>query len=310
MPTKILKKLAPLEGVIPGETATLDLPIGPRYHKIMLTAVVKGPTGAPPKLSDILGLIKIQVNGKTQREFTADELDALNTRNGAEFGVEVTNLTTPGDPLGNADKAQFRIPILFAEPFRKSYAAGEMMAWPTRWPNGATLGTFQISVKVPDTSGTSLHSISAVATIDNVLGTLDANGNPIFNISKWTRQTVIYTAAGELFLVNLPKRDLYQQMNFFTQSGDAISHIKIVRDGEDILDVDTDVNNRDLIEYGLNAAAESADRLDVVFDRDDLPDSALPMNGVREFQVIPTLAAAAASNKAITLITQLYGPRD
>jgi hypothetical protein len=310
MPTKILRKLPPLEGVAPGEKATLDLPIGPTYHKILLVGTVDPASGAIAKLSDIMGLIKVLVNGKAQRTATAVEIDALNTLQGAEYAVQVENLDDPGDALANGEKARFTLPILLGEPFRKSYAAAEAMAWPTRWPNGATLGTFQIEVDIPATSGATAHNIVAYAVIDNKLGQLDAQGNPVFNISKWLRQTITYTASGERYIVNLPRRDLYQQLNFFTQSTDPISHIRIKRDGEEIIDVPKTVNDLDLIEFGLNASGLSDDRLDVVFDRDDLPDSALPMNGVREFEVVPTLAAAGATNKVITLITQLYGPRD
>lgn len=310
MPTKIFKKMPPFEGVVAGEKATLDLPIGPTYHKLLLVGTVKPKSDAVAKLSDIMGLIKVMVNGKAQREMTADELVALNLLNGSEYDVEIENLDDPGDTPAVGEKCKFSVAILFAETFRKSYAAGEMMAWPTVWPNGAKLGTFQVEVAIPATAGATLHSLVAYADIDNKLGQLDANGNPIFTISKWTRQTVLYSSAGERYLVNLPKRDLYQQMNFFCQSADPISHMKIKRDTEEILDVDKTVNDRDLIQYGLNPGGIVDGRFDVVFDRDDLPDSALPMNGVREFEVIPTLASASASTKAITLITQLYGPRD
>lgn len=308
--TKILKKMPPVEGVVPGEKATEDLPIGPRYYKFEIDATVKPDAGSVATVDDILGTIKLTVNGKTQREFTALELQALNVLNGAEFATKVFNITNPGNPLANGDTAKFRLPILLGEPFRKSYSAGEVMAWPTKWTNGATLGTFQIEFSIPDVTGYTLHDVKVYASIDSGLGSVDASGNPIFNISKWYRETIIYTAAGERYVVTLPKRDQYQQMNFFTQTGDPISHIKIKRDGEEILDVDKDVNDTDLERFGLNAAGISADRLDVVFDRDDLPDSALPMNGVREFEVILTLAAAAAANKSITLVRQAYGPRD
>ena len=308
--TKILKKMPPVEGVSPGEKATLDLPIGPRYFKFEVDATVKPDAGSVATVDDILGLIKISVNGKTQREFTALELNALNYLNGAEFKLKTFNITNPGNPLANGDTAKFRLCILLGEPFRKSYAASEVMAWPTRWSNGATLGTFQIEFSIPDVTDYTLHDIKVFATIDSGVGSVDAQGNPIFNISKWYRETVIYTAAGDRYLVTLPKRDLYQQMSFFTPSGDPISHIKIKRDGEEILDVDKDVIDTDLERFGLNPLAVSTDRLDVVFDRDDLPDSALPMNGVREFEVILTISNAAASNKSITLVRQTYGPRD
>jgi hypothetical protein len=309
MPTSILKKLAPVEGVIPGEKATVDLVIGPRYHNLILEATVKPPAGGIATMAMIMGLINILVNGKSQRQFTAGELSVLNPLNGAEFDVETYNVTDPGTALAADDTARFRVSILFGEPFRKSYAADKVMAWPTIWPGNVSLGTFQVEIEVPAVAGTTLHSIKAYAEMDGELGQVGDSG-PIFNVSKWWRQTVIYTAAGDRHITTLPKRDRYQSMHFFTQAGDPISHIKIRRDGQDIIDVDKDVNDHNLVVRGINKLALSADRLDVIFDRDDLPDSALPMNGVSEFEVIITLAAAAAANKAITLITQVYGPRD
>lgn len=293
-----------------GETATLDLTPGPRYQNITLEGTVKPPSGGVATLAMIFGLIKVNINGKTQRQFTGTELSALNPLNGVEFDVEVYNVTDPGTTPAVDDTITYKATILFGEPFRKSYAADKVMSWPTAWPGGVNIGTFQVEVAVPSTTGATLHSINAYAEIDGQLGSVDDSGKPIFNVSKWWRQTVIYTAAGELYITTLPKRDQYQSMHFFTQSGDPISHIKIVRDGDVILDIPKSINDNNLVTRGINSAALSDNRLDVIFDRDDLPDSALNMNGVSEWQVIPTLSNAAAANKAITLITQAYGPRD
>lgn len=308
--TSLIKRLAPLQGVGMGQTATLDLTPGPRYQNLILEGTVKPPSGDTATLAMIFGLIKVNINGKTQRQFTGTELSALNPLNGVEFNVEVENVTDPGTAPAADDTIKYRVTILFGEPFRKSYAADKVMSWPTAWPGGINVGTFQVEVAVPTTTGATLHAITAYAEIDGELGALDGAGKPIFNISKWWRQTIIYTAAGELYITTLPKRDQYQSMHFFSQSADPITNVKIVRDGDVILDVPKKINDYNLVTRGINSAAISADRLDVIFDRDDLPDSALQMNGVSEWQVILTLASAAASNKAITLITQAYGPRD
>lgn len=308
--------MPPMEGVVPGEKATLDLPTGPRYHKFICEGTVKPDGATVATVDDIFGTFKLYVNGKAQREFTVLELAALNLLNGAEFAVQVENLDNPGNPLAAGDKARFRVSILLGEPFRKSYAAGEIMAWPTRWVNSADgkivaeLNSFQLEISVPNVTDYTLHDIKIFATIDSRGGNFDNNGLPLFNISKWYRETITYTASGDRYLTNLPKRDTYQQMNFFSQVGDTISAIKVKRDGEEIIDVPKRINDHDLTDYGLNGDALSDDRFDVVFDRDDLPDSAMPMNGVREFEVILTLDAAAAANKVITLVRQVYGPRD
>jgi hypothetical protein len=310
MPTSILKKLAPFEGVSPGEKATLDLVIGPRYQNIILEGTVTPDAGETATIAHIMGLINIMVNGKSQRQFTATELSELNPLNGAEFDVETENITNPGNPLGNGDEARFRVTLLFGEPFRKSYAADKVMSWPTTWPGNVNLGTFQIEVAIPDVAGATGHDLKAYGEFDGQLGVLDAGGKPIFNISKWWRQTVIYTGAGDRYITTLPKRDQYQSMHFFSQSGDPISHIKITRDGTVLYDLDKTINDNNLVNHGINPLALSDDRFDILFDRDDLPDSALVMNGVSEFEVILTIDNGAAANKSITLITQVYGPRD
>lgn len=310
MPTLLLKKTAPLEGVVAGEKATLDLPIGPRYNKVMFEATVKPAAAAVASLADIVGLIKLMIDGKTQREITATEMVALYLRYGAEFAVEVENLDDPGNPLAPGNKARFRFAMHFAEPWRKEYAADKVMSLPTRWTNGQALRTLQFEIAIPAVTDFTLHNLVAYASIDNVLGSTDDSGAPMLNLSKWYRETILYTAVGDRHIVTLPKRDLYQELNFFTQVGDPISHVKIKRDGEDILDVDKAVNDFDLVLHGINRDAIIDDRFDVIFDKDDLPNSALLMNGVREFEVILTLANAAAANKAITLLRQAYGPRD
>ena len=47
MANKFIIPLTPVVGVVPGQTATLDVPIGPRYHVIWLEAAVKKTSGSP-----------------------------------------------------------------------------------------------------------------------------------------------------------------------------------------------------------------------------------------------------------------------
>ena len=309
MPTKILKKLNPLEGVVAGEKATLDLGIGPTYHKALFEGIVKPKNTEVATLSHIFGTFEVLLDGKTQRQATAVELNALNALMGPEYAVEVSNLDSPGEALGNGEKARYRLPIMFAEPYRKSYAADQIMAWPTLWPGGVQLfETFQITVTVPNIDGATLHAISAYGSTENKLGLLDGNGAPLFNISKWRRENFTYTASGDRVLANLQKKHMVQSMHFFTQSEDPITNIKIKRENEDVIDVPKGINDLDLVQHGINEDALSADRLDVIFDRTDLPDEGLPLTGVKEFVVTPTFASAGAANKVVTLISQVYGP--
>jgi hypothetical protein len=305
---KIIQPLAPVVGVVPGQTATLDIPIGPRYHVIWLSGTVKRATVAPA-LTDIMGLLTVKINGKPVRTHTADELNQLNTLMGASFTARANNTPSAGAAT------TWNVPIFLAEPWRKSYSATESMAWPTSWPGGKKLATLQIEIAVPaipGTNATSEHAISAYAETDNVLGQVDSKGEPVFLLSKWNRLGVPYAGAGDLFITTLPRREIYQQISLFTQSGDPASAIKVKVEDRTIRETSKTLNDDTLVAREMNSAGISANRFDLVFDYDDLPSSALPMQYgdayVQDFQVIPTLSAANASNKIVTCIYQTYGP--
>jgi hypothetical protein len=77
--TPIRKPAPAFVGVVAGQVATLDLPIGKTYHAIYLAGTVKN-TGQPPAITDIFGPgpINVKRNGKIQRQHLVTELDALN----------------------------------------------------------------------------------------------------------------------------------------------------------------------------------------------------------------------------------------
>ena len=313
---KIIKQLPTVIGVVPGQVATSEVPIGPRVHVVWIEATVKK-TGAAPALTDILGLINVKLNGKVQRAMTAAELVALNEANGEDYKLRWQKSTDNGatfGALGNAaladgDTAKFQVPIYFAEPYRKEYKAADFGAWPTAWSNGTKLASFQIELSVPNVANTSLHSLSAWVELDKELGQV-VNGVPQFNITKWVRTSVGYTGAGELDITTLPRRDFLQSMHLFAQTADPITAVEVNVDNDQKRKVTKTQNDQALIGKGLNPAGLVASRFDVVFDYDDRPDSALNLNGVLDFLVKPTLASAAATTKTLTIISQSYGPPD
>ena len=313
---KIIKTLPTVIGVVAGQVATSEIPIGPRIHVVWAEAVVKK-TGAAPALSDILGLINVKVNGKVQRAMTATELVALNELNGDDYKLRWQKSTDNGATYGalgtpalaDGDTVKFQVPIYFAEPWRKEYKASDFGAWPTAWSNGAKLASFQIELTVPNVAGCSLHALSTWAEQDKVLGQV-VNGAPVFNITKWVRNSVPYTGAGELDITTLPRRDFLQALHLFAQTADPITAIEVNVDNDQKRKVTKTQNDQSLIGKNLNAAGILATRFDVVFDYDDRPDSALNLNGVLDFLVKPTLASAAAASKTITVISESYGPPD
>ncbi len=312
MANKFIIPLPPVVGVVPGQTATLDIPIGPRYHVLWLQGTVKR-TGVAPALTDIFGDLRVKINGKPVRTHTAAQINAINTLMGADFAYTVSGGSGGGGAPQAGDTCTFLLPLFLAEPWRKQYAETALMAWPTSWPGGSKLATFQLEMDTPNNANTSLHAITAFCESDNVLGMVDSKGNPVFTLSKWNRLAVPYTGGGDVYIVTLPKREIYQQISLFTNT-DTITHLKVKVDGTIITDADKSVNDVTLVAREMNLAALSTTRFDRVFDYDDDPKSALLMQfggaSVQDFQVIPTLSGGLGNPLIITVLYQTYGLPD
>jgi len=306
---KTLKPCNALNGVLPGQTATLDLAIGPRYHFLRLQIDVPAAVSYRALLGHCIGLINVKLGGNVQRSFTALELDALNTLESAYNAVSYYNVSDSNTTPADNKAARFILTIPFAQPWRKSYAATESFALPTVWADGSSVGTFQLELFIPAKVANMPDgmTIKAFAETDDAFGPVNAQNQPVRNIVRFERLVIPYSGAGEFSVTTLQKRDLVQSIHLF-QDTDAISSLKIEVDSSIKRDVTKIINDQALVERGMNKAGLSAQRFDLVFDASDLPTDALPLNGVRDFKVTPTMAAAAATNKVITLISQVYGP--
>jgi Viral coat protein P2 N-terminal domain len=321
---KIIKPCPPVVGVAFGQTATLDLPIGPRYHALWLKVVVTSAAGvtlstAQTYLDKLISLINIKVNGKVQRAHSAFELDSIQSSYGSCFAANAYSIDTAAKERAftapEAAKATaFYFPIFFCEPWRKSYAAQESMAWYTAWQDGSTLQSLQLEITMPvidaATFAATAPTITAYAETDTALGPLDANKKPVAAINKWLRNTVPYAAAGDLYIPTLPKRDVYLQISAFAT--DDITNMKVLADSRTVRDVPKVLNDQTLIGRDMNESAIVEKRADIVFDYSDLPTDGLVMQAgslqVNDFQVVLTMAAAVGG--AVTLISQVYGGID
>jgi hypothetical protein len=319
MVSKIIEPALPVNGVTPGQTATLDIPIGPRYHIIWLIATVKRPTTAP-KLADVLSGIRVKINGNIQRSFLATELDALNTLMDptcqARYRVDVGSTGTYGalglGAISAGDTVQWQVPIFLAEPWRKSYAAQEVMSWPTVG-QGWSLKSFQVEVDVTavTTSGgvTANHAVTAFLEKDFV------QGGAQMNICKWYRNNQAYAGSGESVNNTLKLRGVVQQISLFNSTAggdtDAITNLKLKVNGLTYRDVTKQSNDATLIVRQMNPSGISSSRFDAVLDYDDVPSNGLPLNGSEDFQVIPNVQPGTnATTKGINIISQVYGPPD
>lgn len=328
---KIIQPCQPVVGAAYGQTATLDLAIGPRYHAIWLEVIVTAAAGvtlatSQAVLDKLISLINLKINGKVQRSHSAFELDSIQGSYGTEFAANAYNYdggainfgaSTYAPPVA-AKATVFYIPIFLAEPWRKSYAAQESMAWYTAWQNGSTLKSFQMEISIPALDAAtflaaSSITINAYAETDSALGPLDASKNPVAFITKWNRLAVPYTGAGDLYITTLPKRDVYLQISAF-QITDDITAAKVKVDSRIVRDVKKGLNDQTLIGRQMNETAMIEKRFDIVFDYADVPTDGLVMQAgtsqVNDFQVILTMGAAAAASKIVSVISQTYGGID
>ena len=326
---KVIQPCQPVVGAAFGQTATLDLAIGPRYHAIWLEVIVDAASGVTlattqTYLDKLISLIALKINGKVQRAHSAFELDSIQKSYGDDFAANAYNYAgsainwSSGAYQGPQSGAitVFYIPIFLAEPWRKSYAATESMAWYTAWQDGSTLRSFQMEITVPAIDAAVFDAgitINAYAETDTALGPLDANKKPVALITKWNRLGIPYTGTGDLYIVTLPKQDVYLQISAF-QATDPISAAKVKVDSRIVRDITKARNDQTLIGRGMNESAMGEFRFDIVFDYSDLPTDGLVMQAgtqqVQDFQVVLTMATASATSKIVSLVSQVYGGID
>lgn len=286
-------KLPTIDGVVVGEVATQDLPLGPRYHEILFEVS----DAAGDTFDDIIDEIRVMQNGVAQRTMLASELNGLNSLNGERFEVVDAGTAASGNP---GYKSHLR--IFFAEQFRKQPEVTDLLAW-----RSGGLDSFQIEFEVKEAAATPV--IRSVAIIDDMIVRAGTNG-PIGpapadgqTIVKWIRQQV--GVESTLVELNKLRRSAdYLSLHFFD---DAIENIEVLRNGVQVVAKDITKQRNDTFLIG-HEMFPVAGRFDVVFDSDDLVDSALRIARDDDFQIKLELSDGTPRN--IPLIYQLIGQRD
>lgn len=273
--------IANVTGVAAGQTATMDLPLGRRYHTILLNYSEGGVAANQATMDAAITGIRIIVNSRTQRQYTAAELRVLNAVNGAPFAFQAGVL-----------------PIFFAEPWRRTPQGEDLLAWPA-YPE---LGTNSLQIEVDIAVGRVGPALSAKAVIDQI----DPKQVPFGPIITTRRRVVTPGAAGVFTLLDMPK-DLgnYRAIHCFETAANDISGIKATIDQLVAYDR-TDAENTALLNIG--GYVPQASLFHVVFDEDRRWADGLPMvksDGklVSEF----TLEFDMAVANPFTLIAEMLG---
>ena len=280
-------KLRNVSNVAASKTALIDIPVGPRYHTIVLEHGYSAGTNTVAAAMTNITEVRVIVNDRVQRVFSGTQLRNLNILNGTTFDCQGVPNTAPGVSL----------PIFFAEPWRKDSASQDALAWVT-----AGFKSFRIEV---DLSTASTPTLVASAVVDQFQPAKDVT--PLFVTMR--RQQV--AAAGTSFdITTIDKKNLLQQISLYPDSGgsNAATIVTARRDGQIVRELTKSANfaintNNDMTP---TASGRTANIFDLVFDHDDLLNSSLLLNGAKEFTL--TVEAASAMSGSVTFIVQRYGP--
>lgn len=292
-------------------TATLDIPIGPRYKAITLKISDSNNAAA----ATIVGDIRVNVNGKTQRVFSVAQLDRLNSRHAVPAYYTLTQSgTTPFavtqsrsiTQQGSSYYSLFKngsnvtyLTIHFSEGWRPA-GVGSALAWAT-----GNLGSFQLEVDITTSAGTT--TLTAFAEVDKAIvttgGLVAGTDQPMGNIVKWIRTTVPVTGT-TVDWTNFPrKKDTLLAVHFSDQ---YITNCQVKADNYEWRNL---TQNDNLFLMQQNGMIGSSSWYDVEFDYDDVPEGAgLILNGIQDLQFNLTLSDGTARN--ITTLIELLGPAE
>jgi hypothetical protein len=246
-----------VEGVTAGGVASVNIPIGRRYHGLKIFATGTDGTDPYTDPADIVARCRLIVNGVVMRDLTPAQIRAIATLN--------------GQTVGNNE-----IPIFFSEPWRASITGEEATSWDM---TGQTKFTLEIEIK----SGVTTPACKVLAAYD--FGRNVSDGKPFLSIVK--QLSYNYNApSGEFEIVSLPTRYPISRV-LLTASTGTISKVEVYRDSQKVLEATAAENTRILADYGLDASKWT---YPVVFDPEQQVSSALLI--AREMNLRVTSSAA------------------
>jgi len=275
-------QLRNVANVAASKTALIDLPCGPRYHAVFLehgypTPGVNTIVGACANITEI----RVKINGRVQRTMSGTQLRDMNIFNGSVYDGNGLPYTGAGVCL----------PIFFAEPWRKSPADQDALAWPS-----AGFSSFQIEV---DLGATATPTLVASAAVD------DMQVNKLTGIVKWLRQS--FAASGQSFDIStIDRRDWLQQVSLYPAAV-AATKVTLRKDGLILHELTASSNFGLNSNYGMTPTGNRTPNMyDVVLDHDDLLGSAVQMDSARD--IVLTVESGSAMSGTLTAIVQRFGP--
>jgi len=291
------KKLLPtFSKAVSGQTATCNLDLGKKYHIIWVTigydATNTGKDLEPASAAnDIVGEIRLLVNGKVQRRIRGRELNLINKLNGTQYAATVLG----GVAMG-VSGYKIAVPIFLSEPWRKSNAEAALMGWNLAGP---TVGSASIEVDFNTIDTPYISGWYEWSPADGGLGA----------ITKWIRMT--FGASGTQQDFNtLDKRDYYHSIHLFPPTGSFVQNVQLTADGVIVHDLISYADNQAMLKNrDMNPVNDlSYPRYDLVLDQDDPLNGALLAQGLQEFTLSVRYAGGTTASGNLVAIIQRSGP--
>ncbi len=297
------KILPTANSVASGSTATVDLPIGLRYHSVTLVFGYDGANAAKETAgtlaNQIVNDIKVLLNGKVQRLHSAKQLNAVNSANGAQYVIRTSGT------MGSSGYREY-LTIFFSEPWRKDTGQQAAMAWNI---HPADVRSFQIQVDFATITTpilTGFYEYDALA--DRRIGA----------IAKMIRQTL--PAVGtivESASIQRPVADVLQVLHIFASSdGKFAQSVQLTVNGGQVQEpIDYLSQRARMFKWDLNpdtntqsAANYLSPRFDLPLDVEDPIQTAVVLATVNELTLKVTLDGAASGTQNVMVIRA--GPPD
>ncbi|MGB0749708.1 MAG: major capsid protein P2 [Magnetospiraceae bacterium] len=265
--------------VTPGATATLGITPEGVYHQLRLY-YTSGAGNTPATAATVaaeIDEIRVKINGKTQRRLTGAQLVMLNALH---------------DRVWNDG----RVILFFAEPWRLTAQAAELLAW-------GMVGVDRFEVEV---------DINAAAVNPKLTATAlwSPENRPLGAIVKYHTVNIDVTATGPKQVLDFPRENAYVGLHCLTTD---INSAKVTVNKGIVLD---DIDIADLHEYiDDHGLVPQAGWSHVMFDRERRLSDPLPMAvqtgknravKVAEFKVEFDMAAA----NPFEVLLERVGPAD
>lgn len=297
LPTNLIQ-VRDIKNVTPGQIATIYLPKGVRYRRLLLALqdAGVGNTNAPSVSSITSGDMTITLGSKIIRRATGAQIDLINQINGSQYASYGVAGAANGGGITY-------LPIFFEEPWRKRADFQNGLSLCTDW-----LGTNDVfSIQVPIAGTTTTPILGCLALVD-AFGT--GKPNPIM---KWFAADSP-TSANTVDLGNIfqgaPPSDLVETISMLnTSDGKFVAKARLTMNNQLILDdVTFDQQTAFLKEADMNPTGTSqagANAFHYVLDHDDLFESLRMISTITASDLYLTLSAASAGT--IRVIQQRIG---